>query len=349
MPGINNNEVASMGRWRNRPEGSNWGDFGEDDQVGRMNLLTPERRLAGVAEVKAGLAFCLSLPLDYPGWSDVVMGRRPPVLHTRQVNGVDVFNYPFSEMAPGSRDLVCDDAVTLSTQYSTQWDSLAHWGRLFDADGDGVAEPVYYNGFRGGEHLMGPDAGSGPYAHRLGIENLAVTGVQGRGVLVDIRPANAKAPRAIGYSDLMRALDAQRVEVRPGDFLLTWTGYDDALLSMNRRPDQAALEVASSALDGHDPRLLIWISDSDIVAICSDHPAVETVDLGEGCCDGGKSTLPIHELCLFKLGIHLGEMWRLGDLARWLSANERSAFLLTAPPLRLPGSVGSPLTPIATV
>lgn len=32
-------------RWKNRPEGSNWGDFGPDDQLGRMNLITPERRL----------------------------------------------------------------------------------------------------------------------------------------------------------------------------------------------------------------------------------------------------------------------------------------------------------------
>ena len=54
-------------RWKNRPEGSNWGDFGPDDQRGRMNLLTPAHRLAGVREVTEGIAFTLSLPLDYPG------------------------------------------------------------------------------------------------------------------------------------------------------------------------------------------------------------------------------------------------------------------------------------------
>jgi hypothetical protein len=36
-------------------------------------------------------------------------------------------------------------------------------------------------------------------------------------------------------------------------------------------------------------------------------------------------------------------------LADWLCANNRSRFLLTTPPLRLPGAVGSPTTPIATV
>jgi hypothetical protein len=59
--------------------------------------------------------------------------------------------------------------------------------------------------------------------------------------------------------------------------------------------------------------------------------------------------MPIHEHCLFKLGLPLGEMWYLTELARWLRAQSRFRFFLTAPPLRLPGAVGSPVTPIATV
>ena len=63
----------------------------------------------------------------------------------------------------------------------------------------------------------------------------------------------------------------------------------------------------------------------------------------------GAVQLPLHDLCLFRQGIYLGELWYLEELANWLAAHRRSAFLLTAPPLRLPGSVGSPVTPIATV
>ena len=48
-------------RWRNRPPGSNWGEFGPDDERGRMNLITPERRLRALAEAKEGRVFCLSL------------------------------------------------------------------------------------------------------------------------------------------------------------------------------------------------------------------------------------------------------------------------------------------------
>ncbi|MGP1679421.1 MAG: cyclase family protein, partial [Burkholderiales bacterium] len=65
-------------RWKQRPPGSNWGDFGPDDQRGRMNLITPQKVLQGVAEVKAGIRFCLSLPLDYPGGNQVNARRLPP-------------------------------------------------------------------------------------------------------------------------------------------------------------------------------------------------------------------------------------------------------------------------------
>ena len=59
--------MADNPRWTNRPAGSTWGDFGADDERGRLNLLTPEKVLQGIAEVKVGKTFCLSLPLDYPG------------------------------------------------------------------------------------------------------------------------------------------------------------------------------------------------------------------------------------------------------------------------------------------
>jgi hypothetical protein len=61
------------------------------------------------------------------------------------------------------------------------------------------------------------------------------------------------------------------------------------------------------------------------------------------------SSLPLHAHCLFRLGCYLGEMFYLTPLADWLRANRRNRFLFTGPPLRLPGAVGSPATPVATV
>ena len=67
-------------RWQQRPDGSTWGDWGDDDELGRINLLTPEKVLQGVAEVQAGITFCLSLPLDYPGGTVLNQRRHPPRL-----------------------------------------------------------------------------------------------------------------------------------------------------------------------------------------------------------------------------------------------------------------------------
>ena len=49
-------------RWKYRPEGSNWGDYGPNDQLGRLNLLTEEGVLKAAKEIKTGKTFCLSLP-----------------------------------------------------------------------------------------------------------------------------------------------------------------------------------------------------------------------------------------------------------------------------------------------
>ena len=129
-------------RWKKRPKGSNWGEFGDDDQVGRINLLTPESVKAAAAEVREGLRFCLSLPLDYPGGNVLNPRRFPPVLSPTEFNGEKWMNYPMGKLIQGATDVVSDDQVLLTLQYSTQWDSLAHVGSHFDADGDGVAEKV---------------------------------------------------------------------------------------------------------------------------------------------------------------------------------------------------------------
>ena len=101
-------------------------------------------------------------------------------------------------------------------------------------------------------------------------------------------------------------------------------------------------------LDGSDERLLQWIADSGVAAIAADNLAVEAVRQPRSAGHAG-TILPLHELCLFKLGVPLGELWFLCEVAIWLRECGRSRFLLTAPPLRLTAAVGSPVTPIATV
>ena len=349
-------------RWKRRPAGSTWGDWGDDDELGRINLLTPEKVLQGVREVEAGIAYCLSLPLDYPGGNALNQRRYPPVLApTEDMDGNDgtFYNIHMSEMAdfgdPKYVDVWADDVVTLSLQYSTQWDSLAHVGAEFDADGDGLEEAVYYNGYRAGTDLVGPasdaagDGGSHRcFARHLGLEHMAFHGVQGRGVLVDLAAHLGDEWKAVDRELLEGIMAEDGVVVEPGDMLLLHTGFATRILEYERNPDPSRIFTLCSYLDARDASLLEWIAESQIAALVADNYAVEGL-LGRDRDDSRHSFLPIHHLCLFKLGVPLGEMWYLHELASWLREHGRSRFLLTAPPLRLPGIVGSPVTPVATV
>ena len=312
-------------RWKQRPAGSNWGDFGDDDQLGRLNLLTPEKVKQGIAEVREGRSFSLSLPLDYPGGSALNPNRHPPVLRPTLRRGLVNFNCLLGDIEKGRPDVLSDDLAILHLQYSTQWDSLAHAGSMFDANGDGIPEPVYYNGFRAGREIVGPssveDAGitsnlareSTSQAKALGIERMAETSVQGRGALIDLHAHHGNARTLVGYDILMRVLEEDRVDIETGDILCLHTGFAEVVLGMHRNPDPDTLANSCAVLDGRDERLLQWITDSQIAAIAADNYAVEAhPDAGgDVCC----AALPLHEHCLFKLGLHPANPPRLADSA----------------------------------
>ena len=342
-------------RWRNRPEGANWGDFGDDDQLGRLNLLTPAKVRQGIDEVREGITFCLSLPLDYPGGSVLNPRRRPPRLAATVREGRANYLYPLSRENPDHVDVVCDDTVLLTLQYSTQFDSLAHIGQMFDADGDGAPELVFYNGWRGGEHVVAPPQGEaaapvveGVAARALGIENMAAHGVQGRGVMIDLARHVGRAREWIDYERLMRIIETDGVEIEGGDIVCLHTGFADLLLEMGGAPD-ARVHDACAVLDGRDAALLRWITDTGLSILIADNYAVEGHPAKTPAAAGPHAALPLHEHCLFKLGVHLGELFHLGPLAGWLGEHGRTRFLITASPLRLPGAVGSPVPAVATV
>jgi kynurenine formamidase len=334
--------MAENARWSVRPPGSNWGDFGADDRLGTLNYIQQAQRLAAIAEIRQGLSFSLSLPLNVPRAPVLNPRRKGPAIRPAEKNGVPVYRYPLALDVPGATDVVSDDSVTLSPQYSTQWDALGHVGSMYAAHGDGRPVPMGYNGFQVSEPRDADFAGT----QELSIGPMATHGIQGRGVLVDLRAHFGDGFRLVSYRDLMHVMAKDAIQVRQGDVLCLHTGLADLAL---RLPDAELDQLKNSCcmLDGHDTELLDWITASKIAAIAADNHAVERRN--HSLQANSRSLLPLHELCLFKLGLPLGELWHLSPLAAWLREHDRHAFFLTAAPMYLPGLVGAPVNPIATV
>ena len=186
-------------------------------------------------------------------------------------------------MVDGAVDVSNDDVMVLHSQYSTQWDSLAHVGQMFDADGDGVPEAVFYNGYRADEDIEGftadDDVGASTPAGvgALSIDRMAETGVQGRGVLVDLHRHFGRDRKMVGYADLMGILDSDGVEIVEGDMVCLHTGFAELLLEMNKDPDAEVMANSCAVLDGGDAQLLQWITGSGLAVLIADNYAVEGV------------------------------------------------------------------------
>src|SRR5207245_28815 len=154
--------------------------------------------------------------------------------------------------------------------------SLAYAGKMFDADTDCKPEISFYNGYRAGEHIIGPmdyrdggavERGEHVGALKLSIDHMAAKGMQGRGVMIDLEHHCGRGASFVGYDQLMRIMEADKVEVEEGDIVCFRTGYDRVILGMNKNPDAKVLAANPGAgLDGRDERLLNWITRSGVVA-----------------------------------------------------------------------------------
>ncbi|KAF4964073.1 hypothetical protein FSARC_7975 [Fusarium sarcochroum] len=91
------------------PPGNAWGVWGPDDQLGRLNLLTPETVRAAAAEIREGIRISLDWPLDKIS--------HPPF-------GRQALEHQILNKAPMTMN---DDVITLNTQSSTQWDGFRHY------------------------------------------------------------------------------------------------------------------------------------------------------------------------------------------------------------------------------
>lgn len=95
------------------PDGNAWFLFGKNDELGMLNLLTPEVVAEAAKEIKLGLRVNLDWPLDKPSF---------PTFN-RQI-------FKHSILSHESPLVMNDDVVNINTQSSTQWDGFRHCREL---------------------------------------------------------------------------------------------------------------------------------------------------------------------------------------------------------------------------
>jgi hypothetical protein len=217
---------------------NNWSRWGDLDQKGTANLLTPERVARAAQLATTGRRFSLALPV---GNGLPNPGTRPNLLH--------LFSRSTADFLLGDGGVhgvqTSDDIVVLPLQATTQLDGHGHFGR---AD-------TLYNGYWAG--LV--TAGSG--ARRLGIHHQA-DGVVGRGVLLDVARALGIDPfeATITAAMLDATLSAQEVTVAAGDILLVRTGFLGTWL------DNPALRVRRRQ-SGLDLDTIPWLAERDVAMV----------------------------------------------------------------------------------
>ena len=301
---------------------SNWGRWGEQDELGALNHVGPEQIRAAAALVRQGKVVSMGLPLDLTGPQSG--GFRANPLNMMTATGTDYLAGKQDPLPGGfgaSKGFgFSDDVLVTPNQAGSQWDGLAHifWkGRM-------------YNGF---------DAGN------VTAKGAATCGIQVakdrfvmRGVLLDVARHKGVECLDPGYAITSEDLDAtaaaQNVQIRTGDAVVVRTGMTET-----RRGEWG--DYNGGAAPGLSLHTAPWLHEHDVAAIATDTWGCEVrpneIDLFQ----------PLHIVALVHMGIPFGEIWDLQAIGEDCAADGVHEFMLCAAPLPITGAAGSPMNAVA--
>lgn len=322
----NKSKLPTYAELRSRtdaPPGASWGLFGSTDQIGTVNLLDSEAVLRAVALVKRGTRFNLDYALDE---------FQPPISPYRRAHQHVIDSRHNGQI----RD---DHLGDFYLQASSQIDGLRHHRHKVYG---------FYNYAADDEIEVGTAT--------LGIQHVAQTGIVGRGVVVDVerylaecgRPIDLSGPYAISVADLDGAAAAQGVRFLPGDVLLLNTGWARHFrndLSYDERAKIIKERRFCGLEQSHE--ILEWIWDNHFSVVASDTVAVEVRPCVDGSPFADSVERLMHPDLIALLGVTLGELWKLDELAADCAADGVYECMVVSKPLNLVGGVGSPANALA--
>lgn len=288
----------------------NWGRWGEDDERGALNLLTPDRTAAAARLVREGETVTLSRALDTRSGLD---NPEPAEHHMTMLTDIDIG----SGTLRFGKDYV---GVDYHNDTHSHLDALCHVA--FDG--------TLYNGR--------PSASVTSEGATTNTVEVLKDGLVGRGVLLDV-PRVRGVPwlepgEHVQVEDLEQAEREQGVKVTEGDILLVRTGHA-------RRLEELGPWDTADAKAGLHPTTARFLKERGVAALGSDgnSDTAPSTTAGIG--------FPIHALALNAMGIHLLDYLQFEELVPVCERFNRWEFLFTAAPLRIAGGTGSPLNPTA--
>jgi kynurenine formamidase len=291
---------------------SNWGRWGENDRLGTLNFITPQKTLSAVSLVTQGLTVSLSFDIT-PGLPRPQ--SRPQVLHRYM---------EFSDRRLGSREIVPSRRVReyvglVAHSSATHLDALGH----ISVDGR------YYN------NVPEDSTTSVAGATQLGITNLQ-KGVVTRGVLLDVPGLYGRPWLEAGHrvmpDELAAAAERQEIVVEEGDACLLYTGNFERIDQEGPHPDDHWAGYAGACLP--------WFASMRVALVATD-------GRNDAIPSGYDRLEPLHDVGIVAMGLCLIDNMALRELVQVCRALRRWTFLFVVLPWRLDGCTSSPVNPLA--
>ncbi|TXT13167.1 hypothetical protein VHUM_01568 [Vanrija humicola] len=292
-----------------------WGLWGADDELGRLNLITPDVVKAARDEIKEG----------------IVINLNPPAARAHDASPLSL-----ASLTPSiPKGYANDDHLSFNTQCSTQWDGFRHYPYQDYPD---KGQTVHYGGMTSAE-------GSSKDVKRLGVDNYTRKPISSRAHLLDIDRhirVNSLPPlelfdntTPIPVSLLQACADAQGIEFRTGDILLVHTGWTKAWYALDEAGREAmplrSHRACTGVAQGED--MLRWHWERGIAAVASDVSAYEAWP---------PKRPALHEVFLSGWGLPIGETFDLRELAAECERLQRWTFFFASVALYVPGGIASP-------
>ena len=211
---------------------SNWGRWGANDQIGTLNLITPEKRKQALKLVKDGVAVSLAHTIDKEPAPDSPRPIGQQMTLDAGGHAMDLYT------------------IWYHGSVITHIDSLCHYS----------FEGKIYNGYERAKIAQGPGCPSNGIEHHK-------NGIMTRGILVDL-PRLRNVPylepgTPVYASDLEAWEKFAGVKIGSGDAVFLRTGR------WARRADKGAWNVAANAA-GYHASVMPWLKQRDVAILGND-------------------------------------------------------------------------------